>query len=944
MTKFKKIQEKWTKKWQSSKIFEANPIKGKKKFFGTFPYPYVNSYLHLGHFYSSMRLETLSRFKRMQGYNVLYAQAWHCTGSPIVNAAKRVKDKEPKQIAILKKQGFSKKEIEKFSNPKAWVKYFPKEAKKDLTDMGFSIDWRRDFITTDLNPHYDQFIRWQFRKLRKRKYVLKGKFPVVWDPVENCPVGDHARIEGEGETPQEYVLVKHKLGSKWIVTATLRPDTIMGITNLYVNPESVLVEAKVNNEQWIISEKTAQELTFQDKKIKTIRKIKGIDLIGKKVLQFSGTMVLILPATFVSTDVGTGIVHSVPSDSADDLIALYDLQKDEETCKKYGLDFEEIKKIKPIAVVKVPGYGKIPANDILKKLKINNQNEHTKLKKAKEILYKDGFYKGKLNNLYKFGKFKKDYSGKSVEKFKDAIKDELVATDYGDIYYQLTGRVIARSLGECLVKIVADQWFLAYGNKEWTKKAHKCLKKMRLYPEKTRSQFEYVLDWLRNWACTRELGLGTKLPWDEKWLIESLSDSTIYMAFYTIYYKIKDINPKKLDDNFFDYVFLGKGDKKKLKVNVKLANGLKKEFEYWYPMDFRNTGKDLIQNHMSFCIFNHTAIFPEKHWPVSYGLNGHVLVDGDKMSKSKGNFITIREAQKEYYADPSRFTALSGGEGVDDANFDTELAKTMDSKLLTLIEFAKNNYGKGRYEKVTIDTWMENKLNRIIKDTTLNYEETMFRSALQNCYFDMQNALKWYLRRTVNNPSKDIINKVIETQALLLAPITPFTAEEIWKTIGKKGFISIAKWPKFTKVNKEIDVLETLIKDTLEDIYSVLKLVKIKPKKITLFVSEKWKYNLFKILKKELKNNRDFGKLMGKVMKNNEFKKHSKDIAKIIQRALKHGVDEITTQEKEFKTLQESRDFFAKEFKTDIEVIKAEDSKENKARQANPGKVAIFVE
>ena len=945
MTKFKKIQEKWTKKWASSKIFEANPIKGKKKFFGTIPYPYVNSYLHLGFFYTSMRYEALARFKRMQGQNVLYAQAWHCTGSPIVNAAKRVKDKEPKQIEILKKQGFSKKEIEKFSNPKAWVKYFPKEAKKDLTEMGFSIDWRRDFITTDLNPHYDQFIRWQFRKLRKGNYVLKGKFPVVWDPVENTPVGDHARIEGEGETPQEYVLVKHKLGNKWIVTATLRPDTIMGITNLYVNPESVLVEAKVDNEIWIISEKTAYDLKFQDKKVKTLRKIKGIDLIGKKVLQFSGTMVLILPATFVSTDVGTGIVHSVPSDSADDLIALYDLQRDEETCKKYGLDFNEIKKIKPIAVIKVPGYGKIPANDILKKLKIKNQKEHTKLKKAKETLYKDGFYKGKLNNLYKFGKFKKDYSGKSVEKYKDAIKDEVVETDYGDIYYQLTGRVVARSLGECLVKIVADQWFLAYGDKEWTKKAHKCLKKMRLYPEKTRSQFEYVLDWLRNWACTRELGLGTKLPWDEKWLIESLSDSTIYMAFYTIYYKIKDIDAKKLDDNFFDYVFLGKGDKKKLKVSTKLADDLKKEFEYWYPMDFRNTGKDLIQNHMSFSIFNHTAIFPEKHWPVSYGLNGHVLVDGDKMSKSKGNFITIRQAQKKYYADPSRFTALSGGEGVDDANFDTELAKAMESKLLSLIEFAKNNYNKGRYEKLTIDKWMKNKINMIIKDTTKFYEETLFRSALQNCYFDMQNALKWYLRRTVNNPSKHIINKVIETQALLLAPITPFTAEEIWEIIGKKSFISVEKWPKSGAVKKEIDLLENLIKETLEDIYSVLKLLKIKkPKKITLFVAEKWKYKLFKLLKKELKNNRDFGKVMGKVMKNNEFKKHSKEIAKIIQKTLKQGVDEITTQEKEFETLQESRDFFATEFKTNIEVVKAENSKENKARQAQPGKVAILVE
>ena len=708
MIKFEKIQEKWLKKWAAAKLFEAEPNKG-KKFFGTIPYPYVNSYLHLGFFYTSMRYEALARFKRMQGYNVLYAQGWHCTGSPIINAANRIKNKEPKQVKIMKMQGFSDEQIKKFEDPVAWVKYFPKEARRDMQNMGFSVDLRREFITTELNPQYDAFIRWQFRKLKMKGYVLKGKFPVVWDPVENTPVGDHARIEGEGETPQEYVLIKHKLGEKWVVSATLRPDTIMGVTNLYVNPESDLVEAKIDKETWVISKKTANELKYQDKKVKIIRKIKGLDLIGKKVEEFDGSFVLILPATFVNTDVGTGIVHSVPSDSADDLIALYDLQKNATFCKKYGLDIEEVRKIKPIAVIQISGYGRIPADDVIKKLGIKNQNDSEKLKKAKEILYKDGFYKGKLNKLYKFKKFSKDYSDKNVTEVKELVKDDIVKSEFGDIYYQLTGKVIARSLGECLVKIVDDQWFLAYGNDKWTKTAHKCLKRMRLYPEKTRAQFNYVLDWLKNWACTREFGLGTRLPWDEKWLIESLSDSTIYMAYYPIAHKIKDIDPKLLDDNFFDYIFLHKN--KDIKVKKNIADELRAEFEYWYPMDYRNTGKDLIQNHMSFLIFNHVAIFPEKHWPVSFGLNGHVMVDGDKMSKSKGNFITMRQAFEDYGADASRFTALSGGEGIDDANFDTELAKTMNSKLLKLMEFANIHYNKGRYKRFQIDEWFENKIN-----------------------------------------------------------------------------------------------------------------------------------------------------------------------------------------------------------------------------------------
>jgi len=941
----KKIEKKWVKRWKEKKIFHAEPEK-KKKYFGTIPYPYINSYLHLGFFYTSMRFEALARFKRMNGYSVLYPQAWHCTGSPIVNAAKRVENKEPIQWNILEKQGFTKKEIENFSDPEEWVKYFPKEARKDLEKMGYSIDWRREFFTTSLNPQYDKFVRWQFNTLKKKGYVIKGKFPVVWDPIEDCPVGDHARLEGEGETAQEYVLIKHKLDDgRWIVSATLRPDTIMGVTNLFVNPDSDLVETKVDDELWIISEKTAKELSYQDKKIEIKLEIKGEDIIGKKVKEFSGDTVLILPASFVDTSVGTGIVHSVPSDSADDLIALYDLQKNENELKVFDIDVEEVKKIKPIAVIEIPGYGKIPAAEIIERLGIKNQKESDKLKKAKEILYKDGFYKGKLNKLYS-KKFSKDFSGKSVQEAKDKIKEELIKSNFGDRYYQLTGKVVARSLGECVVKIVDDQWFLDYGNEKWKEETHKCLDDMKLYPEKTRSQFNYVIDWLNKWACTRELGLGTRLPWDEKWLIESLSDSTIYMAYYTIAHKIKDINAEKLDDNFFNYVFLGKGNKKELKIDGKLADELKEEFEYWYPMDFRNTGKDLIQNHMTFSLFNHTAIFPKKHWPKAYGLNGHVMIDGDKMSKSKGNFITIRQAHDKFGADASRFTALSGGEGIDDANFDSELALSMPRKFETMLEFAEKNYGKGRKEKLSIDDWMESKINKIIKDSTRYYEKTLYRSALQSCYFEMHNALKWYMRRTLNKPNKEIISKFIETQALLISPITPFITEEIWERIGKKNLISESEWPGYDekKIDEKKEVQEELIKDTIEDINSVLKLVDIKPNIINLYVAEKWKYQFYDSLKKLLNEERDFGKIMGKMMKEDKFKKHSKEASKLIRKALKNGIDNYLDRKEEFIALDQSSGFLEKEFSTKIHVIEAEKTKEMKAKQGLPGKPAILVE
>ena len=195
---FADIESKWQKKWEKGKVFEANPDK-RKKFFVNFPYPYINLSPHIGHFYTVMRVEAFARYKRLRGYNVLFPQAWHATGSPIVGAANRVKEKEPKQIDALKKEGFSEKEIRKFSKPEHWIKIFGKRWEQGFKSMGLSIDWRRNFITTSLNLYYDKFVQWQFTKLKERNYIGKGKHPVVWCPKDNMPVGDHDRVEGEGE-------------------------------------------------------------------------------------------------------------------------------------------------------------------------------------------------------------------------------------------------------------------------------------------------------------------------------------------------------------------------------------------------------------------------------------------------------------------------------------------------------------------------------------------------------------------------------------------------------------------------------------------------------------------------------------------------------------------------------------------------------------------------
>lgn len=127
--------------------------------------------------------------------------------------------------------------------------------------MGYSIDWRREFTTID--TAYSKFISWQFRNLRKKGLIVQGSHPVGWCPHDQNPVSQHDTIGDIEPELIEYVLVKFKFEEQYIIpTATLRPETIFGVTNLWINPNIKYVIALVNNEKWIITKDAAKSWNF----------------------------------------------------------------------------------------------------------------------------------------------------------------------------------------------------------------------------------------------------------------------------------------------------------------------------------------------------------------------------------------------------------------------------------------------------------------------------------------------------------------------------------------------------------------------------------------------------------------------------------------------------------------------------------------------------------
>ena len=875
----KKIEKKWQEEWEKAKIFEANVEPGRKKFFTSLVIPYVNGRLHIGHCFTFSRTDSYARFKRMQGFNVLLAQGFHATGEPILGTIERLKENDASQIETFKLFGATKRDLENFKKfgPEFVAKYWMEKIIEDSKAMGYSVDWRRIFISA-ISPTFNRFIEWQYNNLRKKGYVIQGTHPVIWCPKCQSPTGDHDRLKGEGESPIDYILIKFKLDSGEILPCgTLRPETTYGVTNLWINPDVEYVWAKVDGETWLLSKEAVEKLKDQLKKVEVLNKVKGSELIGKYVENpVNGNKVIILPAKFVDPDAATGIVMSVPSHAPYDWIGLYDLQRNPEEVKKYGIDAETVMKIKPISLIKTPGFGDHPGIEFCEKLGVKDQNDKEKLEQATSEVYKKEFHLGILKENCG------EYSGMKVSECKEKLSRDFIEKGIADVMWESTGLVICRCGTKNHVKILENQWFLKFSDEGWKEKVKECISKMKFYPEEIRSQFLNTVDWLKDKACTRKTGLGTPLPWDKSWKIETLSDSVIYMAYYTIAKVIneKKIPAEKLTDEVFDYVFLGKGNIESLSkssgLDAETIEEMRKEFEYFYPVDMRNSGKDLVQNHLTFYLFHHVAIWDNpKYWPKAIGVNGFVNVRGTKMSKSKGNIVPLIDLVRKLGSDVVRINIIASAENLDDADWKDETIATYTSRMNFISKLVKNLKKAKRSEMKKIDLLLQSKIQQHIKETTQNYEELKFRSVVQVAFFNFISDLKDYVERCggIKNCNEEVLSHALNVMIKLLAPVLPHLAEEWWHQLGNQTFVSLEAWPEFdeSKIDKNVLELEQNFQKLVEDISQVLKLAGQKEKAYFYFVSDK-EIEYFEECLKYLKKKFGFKKIF--VFKSSDEKRY----------------------------------------------------------------------
>lgn len=897
--------QKW---WGEKEIFRADsletPPKPGERFFGNFPYPYMNGYLHLGHAFSLSKLEFASAYHRLRGANVLLPFAFHCTGMPVKASADKLsreiqlfgdppifpstpedqisdpdlelgeevgenqgvaeksKGKKSKAAAkasstkfqweIMRSYGLSDAEISKFQDPYHWLIYFPPLAMEDLKAFGLGCDWRRSFITTEVNPFYDSFVRWQMRKLKKMGKIVKDLRYTIYSPLDGQPCADHDRASGEGVLPQEYTLVKMEVippfppklraleGRKvFLAAATLRPETMYGQTNAWVLPDGKYGAFEISDtDVFILSERAALNLAYQKlsrvpEKPSCLAELTGYDLIGlplKSPLAFN-EIIYALPMLSILIDKGTGIVTSVPSDSPDDFMALHDLKTKPVFRAKFGVKDEWVLPFEVIPIINTPEFGDKSAEKICKDYGIQSQNEKEKLAEAKKLIYRGGFYEGTM--------IVGEYAGMRVQEAKNLIRSKLLELGQAVVYSEPEKKVISRSGDECVVALT-DQWYITYGEPEWKQKAEECLASMNLYSNEVRHGFEHTLSWLNQWACSRSFGLGTRLPWDEDFLVESLSDSTLYMIYYTISHLLQkgnlygsdtsSVKPEQMTDEAWDFVFCGSPFPKSSDICPSVLRKMKQEFEYWYPFDVRTSGKDLIQNHLTFCIYNHTAILAKHHWPRGFRCNGHIMLNSEKMSKSTGNFMTIRQAIQEFSADATRFSLADAGDGMDDANFAFETANAAILRLTKEISWMQEVIeGESSFRKGPSSTYADrvfaNEINIEVKMTEKNYSEFMFREALKTGFYDLQAARDEYrFSCGMGGMNRDLLWRFMDVQTRLMTPICPHFAEYVWKELLRnEGFVVKAGWPEADTPDLTLKLANKYLQDSIVSMRKLLQ-------------------------------------------------------------------------------------------------------------------------
>jgi len=761
--------------------------------------------LHIGHALGQVAGDVASRYAELHGKKSFFPFGIHSTGKDLIRILEEIKPERNGFVEKRRNYDISDKDAQDIllvggtqdSQVNALIHHFREKYTADLVSLGINVNKDSFFATDDHSFH--KYTQWTMRKLTEKELIVKTRSPRPYCPqCEDIKAieSDFSEVSHLGKVNLDDVRIQRgnvlffKDQDLIAPVYTTRPETIFGATNLFYNPNKTYIEAEVNGQR-VISEMSRLEdiiySLFDDPSIKIKGRVEDLER-RRFVNPTTDKEIQVLPADFVKSDMGTGIVMSVP---------IHD-----------PFDYFFLRNTAPELLQQTRG---VIVNHEGETISFDTENlSEGKLEEVRKITYA-------LQEQGRMGDNLGIYSGQSVPIVRDLLLSDLKERKLGgQIFKILGGEFFCRThKNQKIVAKPSEENSIDYGNSEYQQRTLGLVKSLKLFPHKYRSELEEIILTRKAKPCERktEGNIGTPSPLSEERRIEALADSNVYMEYYGIANALNTglIHPENLNDTLFGYLLLGEGNFRE----VARASGLEQEkllelkklMDDRYPIDINVAATEHKDVHFPFSLFTHSAILPKELFPKEYLLTSHVMLEGEKMSKSKGNVLylediinfvkenSIEGVSPEASLDTIRFFLMNYQSL--DRDFDWSKELFVSSGLNHLQKYVSfvNNLGFENSEiedprlQTNYDKWMMTRIQRTIADSTSAMESRKFREA--TIHFDgITKDVQKYLAS--EDYGESLTKLSISNQLSLLYPFAPRISNELHQNLFR-SLVSV--WP-----------------------------------------------------------------------------------------------------------------------------------------------------
>ncbi len=731
------VEKKWQKYWEDNNSFEAITGDKKKPYYILVEFPYPSGAgLHVGHVRSYTAQDAIARMMRMQGYNVLYPMGWDAFGAPAEQYA-----------------------IKNHIHPKEAVKENIHNFKRQMMDLGFSFDWKREFSTTD--PEYYKWTQWQFLQFYKHGMAYKDTVPVNWCPTCKSVLSNEDAAGGVCERCGTQVVQKEK--SQWMLRMseysedllkglddtnfaekvklgqinwigksigaevdfkvkdndlkftvfTTRCDTLFGATYCVMAPEHKLVDIITTEEQKekVNEYKEACKLKNDMERTELNKDKTGVFTGAYAINPVNGKEIPIWISDYVLASYGTGAIMAVPAHDT----------RDYEFAKKFGME-----------IIPVLDGGNVEA----------------------EAYTEDGLH---INSGFLDGLNKED----AINKMLDYLEERNLGKRKAN--YKMRDWVFSRQRfwGEPIPMVHCDTCGWVPLNES---DLPLVLPDVAEYEptDDGESPLAKITDWV-NTTCPKCGGAARR----ETDTMPNWAGSSWYFLRFMDAHNTKEF--ASMD-----------------------------AMKYWNRVDWYNGGMEHTARHLLYARFwvqflYNIGLVPHKEMIWTRVSHGMVLgANNEKMSKSKGNVINPDDIVKEYGADTLRVYEMFMGDYEQDAPWSTDSLKGCKRFVDRIIRLKDKVVDGDEYSKN-----LETIIHQSIKKVTYDLSHIAYNTAvstlmiLLNKYEECESITK-----------KDYILLL-----KLLNPIAPHITEELNESLGEKP-ICESSWPEYDEAKTVLEEKE----------------------------------------------------------------------------------------------------------------------------------------